>query len=86
MPSSSKLPASSKPSLQKSWARKYKEQLVEQKQEWLKTNEKEEEDAVVAATITAIEEAHAENGDQEDLPDNIAEVSNIYFLPSLMIH
>jgi len=83
MPSSSKLPSPSKPSAaQKSWARKYKEQLVEHKQEWLNTNEKDEEDAVVAATIAAIEEAHGENGDQEALPNNIGEVSNIYFLPS----
>jgi hypothetical protein len=49
--------------LQKSWARRYKEQLLEHKDEWLNMNEKKEEDAVIEATLTAIWKVHSENED-----------------------
>ena len=76
--SSSKVPASSNKASasKKSWARKYKEQLLEHKAEWLNTNEKAEEDAVIEATLTAIQKAHSENEDSVPLPENISEVRN----------
>ena len=76
--SSSKVPASSNrvSASKKSWARKYKEQLLEHKAEWLNTNEKTEEDAVIEATLTDIRKAHSENEDSVPLPENISEVRN----------
>jgi hypothetical protein len=54
--SSTKLPPSSKASaFQKSWAQRYKEQLLEHKKEWLNMDTKKEEDAVIEATLMAIE-------------------------------
>jgi hypothetical protein len=62
-------------------ARKYTKQLVEHKQEWLNTNQKE--DVVIEATLAAIQKAHGKNANEVPLPGNIAEVSNnISFLPS----
>jgi hypothetical protein len=74
--SSSKLaPPSKAATSQKSWARKYKEHLLEHKAEWLNTNEKEE-DAVIEATLTAIRKAHSENEDSVPLAENMSEVRN----------
>jgi hypothetical protein len=75
--SSSKAGSSSKAagSQQKSWARRYKQQLVDQKQQWLNTVEKNEEDLVISTTLAAIDKARVENKDEIPLPDNMSEVS-----------
>ena len=39
-------------------------------------NEKTEEDAVIEATLTAIQKAHSENEDSVPLPENISEMHN----------
>jgi hypothetical protein len=62
-------------SQQKSWARRYKQQLVDQKEQWLNTGENNEEDAVISATLAAINKARVENKDNIPLPDNMSEVS-----------
>jgi len=62
-------------SQQKSWARRYKQQLVDQKEQWLNTGENNEEDAVISATLAAIDKARVENKDDIPLPDNMSEVS-----------
>ena len=62
-------------SQQKSWAHRYKQQLVDQKEQWLNTGENNEEDAVISATLAAIDKARVENKDDIPLPDNMSEVS-----------
>ena len=57
-------------SQQKSWARRYKQQLVDQKEQWLNTGKNNEEDAVISATLAAIDKACI-----IPLPDNMSEVS-----------
>jgi hypothetical protein len=57
-----------------SWQRQYKRQLVDNEEGWLKTSSKEDEDAVIASTVKAIQSAHGETCEDGPLPDKLADV------------
>ena len=70
-----------------SWQRQYKRQLVDNEDGWLKTSSKEDEDAVIAFTVKAIQTAHGKTHEDSPLPDQLAEVRRFNrFLVSSLRH
>jgi hypothetical protein len=63
-----------KPADSLSWQRQYKRQLVNNEEGWLKTSSKEDEDAVIASTVKAIQSTHGETHEDGRLPDKLADV------------